>query len=166
MIAITQERTKELFDYHLSGNLIRKVKMAVRAPVGSMPTTIEANGYMVTSVEGRTYKVHRLIFLWHHGWMPDQVDHINGIRIDSRIENLRAATIGQNQQNKRLQKNNTSGFKGVFWSDRERRWRASINANGQRMYFGRHKTLIDAVAACMSARERLHGEFANHGRSL
>jgi hypothetical protein len=160
MNTITQERVKQLFDYHPSGNLIRKVRMAVRAPAGSMPTCIESTGYLVTMVEGKTFKVHRLIFLWHHGYMPEQVDHINGVRSDSRIENLRAATFGQNQQNKRLQKNNTSGFKGVYWREENKKWYVTIASNKKQIYLGRYGSLLDAVAASISGREKLHGEFA------
>ena len=160
MNTITQERLKELFDYHPSGNLIRKVRMAVRSPAGSMPTTVEAGGYLVTHIEGKNFKVHRLIFLWHHGYLPEQVDHINGIRSDSRVENLRAATFGQNQQNKCFQKNNTSGFKGVYWREREQKWYVSIGSDKRKHYLGRYGSLIDAVAASISGRVKLHGEFA------
>jgi hypothetical protein len=159
MNTITQERVKELFDYHPSGNLIRKVRMAVRSPAGSMPTTVE-NGYLVTCIEGKNFKVHRLIFLWHHGYLPEQVDHRNGDPSDSRIENLRAATQAQNQKNRRIHKNNTTGFKGVYWREKEQRWYVSICSDNKIYFLGRYGSLIDAVAASISGRLRLHGEFA------
>lgn len=68
--------------------------------------------------------VHRLVFLYHHGWLPTELDHINGNRSDNRIENLRPVTREQNMGHRGRPRNNKSGFKGVHWVNRDQCWRA------------------------------------------
>jgi len=58
------------------------------------------------------WMVHKLIYLWHHGFVPEQLDHINRDTTDNRIENLRPADTANNAQNRRLFANNKSGCKG------------------------------------------------------
>jgi hypothetical protein len=92
-----------------------------------------------------------------------EIDHRNGIHLDCRRSNLRAATPVQNRQNIGLSKKNTSGVKGVSWDGRRGLWWAEVKAYGRRHRLGRFAVLEQAKAAVMEARTRLHGEFANHG---
>jgi hypothetical protein len=76
------------------------------------------------------------------------------------IENLRPATKSQNAANRGKTCNNTSGFKGVWWRRRYRKWQATIGVNGKRFYLGMFDTPEAAHAAYAAAAQRLHGEFA------
>jgi hypothetical protein len=110
---ITQEMVKALFNY-CDGELYWKVLTNSRAPIGAKAGSFnEYNKRRYIRINKISYLAHRLIFLWHYGWLPKEVDHKDTNRLNSRIENLRAATPNQNQRNKSLQCNNTSGFKNV-----------------------------------------------------
>jgi hypothetical protein len=162
METITQERLKELFDYHPSGKLVWRVSGGGKAPVGSSPVNINQEGYKRLQADGRQYKAHRLVFLWHHGYLPPEVDHINCIRSDNRIENLRAADNKSNTKNALVYKNNTSGIKGVSWKKKSGKWYAYINSDGKRRHLGYFENLLDAAARVISTRKQLHGEFARN----
>ena len=115
--------------------------------------------YRKVAVNGATYNVHRLIYLWHKGYIPKQIDHINGDRYDNRIENLRSATKFTNKWNAKISTTNKSGVRGVsFRSDGV--WEAYINARNKRYYLGRFKKKSDAVRIIREYREKLHGKWA------
>lgn len=88
------------------------------------------------------------------------VDHQNGDGLDNRRENLRVATVSQNQANVGLRSDNVSGFKGVCWLNRERRWLAFIQVNGRRIRLGRYQGKVDAAIAYDLAAIRFFGGFA------
>lgn len=88
------------------------------------------------------------------------IDHRNGNGLDNRLENIRNASASQNCWNSRKQKNNTSGYKGVYWEPRRCHWFAVINVNLKRIYLGHYETSVAAAAAYNKAAIQLHGEFA------
>lgn len=92
-----------------------------------------------------------------------QVDHINGNPLDNRRANLRICTRSQNGMNRGKQANNTSGFKGVIWRPKERKWAARIGVDGKKIDLGYFQTKAEAAAAYDAASKRVHGEFANSG---
>lgn len=100
----------------------------------------------------------------HHvilGLAPgERGDHINGNTLDNRRANLRRATVTQNNMNRRMRKDNASGFKGVGFHKQKQRWTAEIMANGKRYKLGYFRSPEDAHAAYCEAAKRLHGEFA------
>lgn len=107
----SQEILKEYFDYDDNqGRLIWKVKIGPGHSVGQKAGCIDPLGYHVTRVCGKNYKTHRLIWLWHYGWLPEFIDHINRDRSDCRISNLREATRRGNGTNRGSKKNSTSQF--------------------------------------------------------
>jgi hypothetical protein len=85
-------------------------------------------------------------------------DHINGITLDNRRTNLRPCNRAQNQWNRKKLSNNTSGYKGVYKSDKK--FTAAIRQNGKRYHLGRFKTIEEAASAYDAASRRLHGDFA------
>jgi len=121
-------------------------------------------GYREVSILGKSYRSHRLAWLLHYGEEPkNQIDHINGVRDDNRIENLRDTTQAENCKNVKKPKNNTSGCVGVYWKKRDSVWRAAISVNDIQVSLGAFKDKSDAIAARLKA-EIKYGFHANHGR--
>ena len=165
---ITKEQIKELFDYREDGNLVRKkrisgLKNKAGAVVGSLAKDDkrpEKKGYMVTKIQGKHYSVHKLIWLWHYGVWPDQLDHINRNSLDNRIENLRLSTPSENMMNRKKFANNTSGVTGVSWHKNSNRWFVYVYANKKRKNIGYFEDLELAELVAIEARDLYHGNFA------
>ena len=96
--------------------------------------------------------------MWHNGYFPIQVDHVNNNKTDNRIENLRPATNGQNRQNTSIQKNNTSGFKGVY--KQKNKWRVRLMIEGKSKSFGLYNDIDYAKFVADVMRHKYHQEFA------
>lgn len=128
--------------------------------IGSCAGYAHPSGYMQTMLKGVAYYNHRLIFLLYNGWLPEEVDHIDNDPRNNAVSNLRACTKGQNQQNKRKQKNNTSGIKGVTWSASRGLWQVRISKDKRRRTIGHYKTLDEAAAVIIRVRKQVHAEFA------
>lgn len=106
----------------------------------------------------RTIQMHRVILGLKAG-DPD-VDHWNGDTLDNQDDNLRPAGDGDNAKNRRKNKNNSSGFKGVSFREKSKRWMAQIQSNGKKQHLGYHATRELAHAAYCEAATKLHGSFA------
>lgn len=89
-----------------------------------------------------------------------EVDHRNGIRSDNSWSNLRLATQQQNQANSRRPKNNTSGFKGVFWNKQRGKWAAKINPGGRQVHLGFFDNPKEAAGAYRTAAQAFFGDYA------
>jgi HNH endonuclease len=153
---ITQARLKELFDYDPeSGNLIWRVDRGANKMRGKVAGYIHSTGYRhVRTGEGQE-KAHRLIWMYHYGSFPTQhVDHINGDCSDNRIENLREATRSQNQQNRRVNKNSSTGLLGV--QRNHKKWKATIRLNNAPIYIGTFDTPEEAHQAYLAKKRELH----------
>ena len=152
---ITQAELKNLFTY-IDGNLIAKTNSKQRK-IGDTLSSLNDKGYLRSSVNGKSYRVHRLVFLYHHGYMPEQVDHIDGNRTNNRIENLREATSAQNNQNRKV--TSKSGIKGVVWHKQSKKWVASICLNRKSIHLGSFLSIEEAALVANRARQLAHGEF-------
>jgi len=114
---------------------------------------------LIVSGYSRPIKAHRVIFALTHGkWPSDQLDHENRNKAANRLENLREATNGQNQQNTGLGSLNTSGFKGVSWDTKRRKWFAFIMVDGRQLHLGYFIDTLDAIMARLRA-ERIYYPF-------
>lgn len=154
---ITQQILRDMFDYREDGNLIRKDTGAI---VGSKPKVATRNRrYAATKIKGQHFCVHKLIYMYHHGEMPDQIDHINVDSLDNRIENLRPATNQQNMSNRNLFKNNKSGYKGVCWHKQHKKWGVTIGINGLFKHLGYFEDLELAGLVSIEARDKYHGKY-------
>jgi hypothetical protein len=127
---------------------------------GSVAGTKHNLGYIRISVNCKLYLAHRLAYLLMTGrWPNEQIDHINGIRDDNRWINLREATQSQNQHNREMCKNNTSGYKGVYWNKKSKKWLVNIWLNRKRVHVGYFDSREDAAKARMDSAKKLHKNF-------
>jgi hypothetical protein len=152
-------RLRECFDYDPDTGLFfwKVSKRGIRRPQAGC----FAGGYTVIQFDGVRYRAHRLAWFYVHGeWPAHEVDHINGIRSDNRIENLRLATHAENLRNQKLQARNTSGCKGVAFDRSRNKWMAQIHVAGKNINLGRFDTLNEASDVVKRARLQHHGEFA------
>ncbi|TCD25011.1 Pathogenesis-related transcriptional factor and ERF protein [Lelliottia amnigena] len=131
-------------------------------PVGRMHN----KGYWRITHANKCYLAHRLAWFFCYGVWPKEIDHIDNDKLNNSICNLREVTHQLNQLNMPLRSNNTSGVKGVNWDKQRKRWRARVVVNGKYFTAGHFKEIADAELAIRNLRERVHGEFANHGRKL
>lgn len=159
---ITQEHVNQLFDYK-NGSLYRKniKKSGIRA--GSLVGFKNNQGYLQVSIEGKKYLVHRLVFFMHYGYFPQEVDHINNVITDNRVENLREASRIQNCYNQKNRQKGISGIKNVEWKGDKKKWRVVFRVNGKSKHFGYFDDIVLAEQVAQKARNIYHGEFANHG---
>jgi len=156
-LEVSQERVLELFKYE-DGKLFRR---SDNKEMGIY--SIKHHRYARIVIDGKDHKLHRIIFLYHHGYLPDIIDHINGDRYDNRIENLREANTYQNRQNSRIYSTSKSGVKNVYWCKRTNKWRVSFSINGKRKTFGSYVDLEEAKQVATSMRNKYFKDFANHG---
>lgn len=153
---LTQDRLRELFDYQ-DGDLIRKRN-------GKTVVCSETKGqdYLRVFVDGKAHRLHRLIFIHQNGYAPKCIDHIDGNRLNNKIENLREVTQQQNCINKKHHKNSKSPFKNVYWNDNAKKWVVVVSVNQKRKYFGVFKDIELADLVAMEARNLHHGLYARH----
>ena len=154
----------EYLSYQEDGTFIWKKKRAQRTKIGDIAGSKNGHGYINIDVTidgiGHCVKAHRLAFLLHHGWLPIEVDHEDTNRSNNRISNLREAVGGGNAHNASKRNDNTSGYKGVSWNNRNKKWIAYINVNRKRKYLGYFTCKIEAAKAYDKAARELHGAFA------
>lgn len=133
----------------------------VRFKAGERAGAQMVNGYISVTINGKMYYAHRLAWLLMTGeWPEKSVDHINGVRNDNRWANLRSATNQQNQFNRGVRKDSSSGIKGVSFHKASGLWWAGIRINGKCISLKYHKTAEAAKAAYEEAAAHYHGEFA------
>lgn len=157
------ERLRELFALdEKTGALRWRVSPARNVKAGSIAGGSKGGGYLAVKVDRKKTPVHRIVFAMVNGYLPEQVDHINGVRDDNRPCNLRAATCLQNNQNRRIRKDSSSGIKGVCWNSRIKKWQAGVRANGKWNYLGVFADPVKAGEVVRAFRELHHKEFARH----
>lgn len=144
----------------------RNIK-GVGVPVGWK----DDRGYIRLFLNRELFLAHRLAWFWaHKKWPKEEIDHRNGVRNDNRIKNLREATPHQNGMSVGMQKNNSSGYKGVtkaksrgVWHGR---WQAQIGAHNQHFHLGFFKDPARAAKAYDKAARQQFGKFAKTNASL
>lgn len=151
-----------------TGKLYWKLsKSKSRFPKGSEAGYLDkSSGYVCVTLDGKIYRSHRIIWEMFNGPIPKgmQIDHVNHIRCDNRLVNLRLVTQEENRKNISRQKNNTSGITGVYWDKSRGKWHVQIKLNGKTRGLGRFDDFFEACCARKSA-ERFLGFHPNHGRT-
>ena len=172
MTELTQEYLKECFDYNPeTGDFVwkerplhhfkdgRAMKIWNTKYAGLKSGSLQKRGYIEISLSKKAYTAHRLAWLYVFGEMPkDQIDHINSIKTDNKINNLRESTNSQNAQNKvKCNSNNkSSGMLGVSFDKRYEKYAAQITVNGKYKLIGRFNNKDDAHNAYLKAKRSLH----------
>jgi hypothetical protein len=129
---------------------------------GEVAGCVNPRGYRQIVIEGITYMAHRLAWLISTGEEPvDQIDHIDTERDNNRFSNLRQATCSENQRNRGILANNSSGATGVYLNKRRMVYRATIKLHGKSIHLGEFYDIVDAIAARREAAIKVHGEFAH-----
>lgn len=123
-------------------------------------------GYLMICIFGVWYRAHRIAWVYMHGEIDNrlQIDHINGVRDDNRICNLRVVTAKENGKNQKRPTTNTSGVIGVSWSKHRKKWLAQIKIEGKAINLGGFDRKEDAVRRRMES-EKEYGFHENHGRA-
>jgi hypothetical protein len=161
MVDLTVDRLRELLSYDTdTGKFTWLVRRSSKAFPGDEAGSIQTAGYRQIVVDRRTYVAHRLAWFYHFGeWPADQLDHINGIRDDNRIANLRPANQHVNNHNAARRPDASSGARGVA-QYKLGKWRAHITVYGTRLHLGVFRSLEEAVRARRWAEDTLLGDFA------
>ena len=134
---ITQEEVRKYLEYNEeTGELKWKISTSNRSPVGSIASNniCKVSGYSKIGFLGTRYQVHRIVWLYVYGYFPEEIDHINGIRHDNRLCNLRKCTRSENNYNRDPAKERPSntGFKGVTFSSRYGHYACGVKFGEQR----------------------------------
>lgn len=157
---ISQAEILNLFDYS-EGQLLWKVARSNVLEGDIVGSPNGKKGYLSVQIEGLLYRVHNLIWIMYNGDIPDGfiVDHKDNNCIHNRIENLRLATLQQNNFNSTKRQGTSSNYKGVHWNKQSNSWRASIRIDGKAKYIGNFKDEYEAHLAWCEVAKKHHGEF-------
>jgi len=158
---LNQEFLLNAFEYK-NGEIYWKTKISRIVKVGKKAGSFDAKGYKEVGIQGKSYKVHRVIFMMFNGYLPKELDHIDGNRSNNCIENLRDATSSQNNYNQKLKSNNTSGYKGVSWCKYKEKWTVRVTTNKKVKQVGYFDDLELASLVAIEARNKYHSEYARH----
>ncbi len=159
---------RDLFFIDAEGNLRwKRREWATRAwnsrCAGKIVGSLMPKGYRNCSLMGGTFLVHRIVWALETGnWPRGQIDHINGVRFDNRISNLRDVSALENQRNAGVPRTNTSGVLGVAYREEKKRWRAYISDRNKSVHLGYFDTREEAILARKNA-EAQRGFHKNHG---
>lgn len=157
---LTKAKVRSLLHYsEQSGQFIWLDNKNNRVKKGDVAGHIDDHGYRRICIEGVEYRAHRLAWLYIFGVMPEMIDHVNGIRTDNRLSNLRECTSSQNAINRKIQSNNKSGTTGVSWNKKESKWKAYAKIKGKIINLGTYMGKEEAINARLKFCENKYGEF-------
>ena len=152
---LTAEYVRAELDYNPETGELR------RRSTGRVITATNTGGYRIVKLAGKTRLVHRVIWLHVHGRLPEHaVDHINRVRADNRLANLRDVSHFENMQNKGANRSNPSSHPGVSWCHRTKTWQVAIRKDYKLNWIGRFAELTLAVAARKAAEAQYFGRLA------
>ena len=154
----TQAQVRKALSYDPeTGLFVWKIKPAKNRESGGIAGGISSNGYWRISVYGVRRTAHRIAWLYVHGeWPKQDIDHINGVRTDNRIDNLRVVSRSINLQNQRTAKshNKSTGILGAYPAGN--RFTSRIQVFGQDIYLGCFETAQQAHMAYIKAKRKYH----------
>jgi len=139
-----------------------------RRKKGEVISSLSGEGkYKLIRFEGELISLHRLIWILNKGYIPSDhvIDHINGDCRDNRLANLRVCTHAENMRNRKINANNSCGYKGVYFDDSKgarNKWRAQIRVSGSKINLGRYSSPEEAHGAYKKAALLHFGEYAKY----
>lgn len=159
---INQEILKLNYSYdEKTGVFTRLVSNNHRYKIGQITSgTMNGHGYLKLTINKKSYLCHRLAWLYKYGhWPNNHLDHINGIKTDNRICNLREATIQQNNFNKKVRIDNKLQAKGIYLIEKTNKYCVRGTIDGKRLHIGHFDNIDDAKKAYENFSKKYHGEF-------
>jgi hypothetical protein len=152
---ITQEEVKELLDYNPdTGVFTWKVRRGGSVSVGDIAGTLHHTSYLLIGIKGKIYSAHRLAWLYMTGnWPKQDIDHINGNRVDNRFDNLRDVSSRENSSN--TYKHRNGKLVGCSYHRCHKKWMAQIVINGENIGLGFFPTEQEAHQAYLTAKGNL-----------
>lgn len=156
---ITQTMLHQILSYNQeTGEFIWIKSPAASVKANTIAGRTSNKGYRQIRIKGRQYSSHRLAWLYVFGKWPDgAIDHINGIRTDNSILNLRDVTMTVNLQNLRNpRKSNKSGYLGVCWDKYMKRYKSAIKVKGKSIHLGYYEDPKMAHIAYLEAKRTMH----------
>ena len=157
---LTQDELKSLVHYNPDTGLFSWIKKKPQGRYKENLGWITNKGYIEICIAQKRLKAHRWAWFYVHGELPDQIDHMNGIKDDNKLCNLRVVTNKQNHENRGFQKNNTSGFKGV--TKRGNKFVAQITHNQKNIYIG----IFESAELASNAYNKKAQEIFTHYKGL
>lgn len=158
---LDQKYLLELFEYK-DGELYWKISPSNNVLVGSKAGTSK-NKYNMIGIKGVKYSKHKIIFMMIHAYCPELITFLDNNPQNCKIENLKELTRSDLHASYSRRKDNTSGYKGVSWGQRNKKWVAIITKNGKTMFLGGFDNIETAHKAYCQAAKKYYGEFANVG---
>ena len=156
---ITIDRVNQLLSYDATSGILTWIKSRGTVKNGTSVSHTNGRGYVAIGIDYESHLVHRIAWMLFYGEIPvGEIDHINGVKTDNRISNLRLATRSINTFNISQRKDNSSGYVGVRWHPNDKRYSATISKNKKRFYLGYFKDFESAVAARKSKEAELFGD--------
>lgn len=160
---LTQELLQKFYKYDpISGEFLHRLP-SQQAYENDVPGYIGNHGYRVCSVGGKEYLIHRLIWLYMTGYLPEMVDHIDHNRLNNQWDNLREVCNTTNAMNCSISKNSITKLNGVSFMKSKGKYRAYIMVNRKQISLGLYKTIEEAANARARA-DIEYGFHANHGK--
>jgi len=151
------EYIKSIFNYNpITGEITSRVNRR-KAKIGKILGCLDGSGYVDISICNKKYKAHRLAWLLYYGeWPKNQIDHVNGIKNDNRILNLRECSTHENAQNIIVTKRSNTGYLGVIYHKNLNKYEAQICFKGERHYLGFFNTPEEASNSYLNMKKELH----------
>jgi HNH endonuclease len=159
---VSLERAREVLEYDQTTGILRwRITLSNKARAGRIAGAENGNGYLRVGIDGRLYLAHRIAWLIQTGsWPTDDIDHRDLNKANNKWGNLRDATRGQNNANRRAQRNKLVALKGVTSVKKKtKRFRAQINVRGHVRHLGCFATAEEAHAAFLQESKRQFGSF-------
>lgn len=158
------DELRKLFYIDEDWNLRWRVAKGPKAPTNTIAGSSHSGGYRKVKFNQKMFLTHRVMWALYYGeWPNEHIDHINGVKIDNRIENLRVVTNAENSKNQKKDKRNKTGVTGVLYYSDRGKWLVRIGGNNNFTYLGYFSDFFEAVCARKSA-ELQYGYHVNHGR--